>query len=556
MAYKLHYSDYVTPAGPPDPERWVGPPGPMGPPGPNPIVLGDTAPVSAPESSLWFDSTSLQLYVRYNDGNSTQWVPATNVAALSGDMPFLPLSGGTLNGNLAIGSGTGAPTLTLNGAVGQNTGVYWQTTGNMRWRLQTDASDNLGLYAYDGGGGFLDTGILFTQSNKTVTFNFQISTNNVNAPVAGGVAGTMFNASNTGPNAAQGQKFTYFSSAGGAGHDIGLTNIAIFDTVFIAGQTHGMESVWLVSQSPNDTTHNWGCNVGELNIVNRGLDRGWMRDRLAANPTGGLLVVAESVSFGGSGGGEGKNATYGYSTAPSANTNSTGFPAKFYNNFLIEPNSTVGQTGRAIYATGDITGTSSQYPYGPVQTDGTWLHGIDHTKAVYTDGAAETMLTGQALRWIVGPTTAPTSVATIGAFSLGGTAQLILTPPSGGAVYVGGGSGAQSLLFNGASGQNSGIGWQTSGTSRWSMTTDASNNLNIFGFNASGGFLGTMIAFWQGPLLVNVQAQLLASGGFGVFNSGPVTTKPTVTGSKGANAALASLLTALASYGMVLDSST
>ena len=44
--------------------------------------------------------------------------------------------------------------------------------------------------------------------------------------------------------------------------------------------------------------------------------------------------------------------------------------------------------------------------------------------------------------------------------------------------------------------------------------------------------------------------------GFGVFGSTIPDSKPTVTGSKGANAALASLLTALASYGLVTDSST
>jgi hypothetical protein len=34
MGYNLRYSDYVTPAGPPDPSEWVGPPGPPGPVGP------------------------------------------------------------------------------------------------------------------------------------------------------------------------------------------------------------------------------------------------------------------------------------------------------------------------------------------------------------------------------------------------------------------------------------------------------------------------------------------------------------------------------------------
>ena len=34
MSYKLRYSDYATPSGPPNPAEWIGPPGPMGPVGP------------------------------------------------------------------------------------------------------------------------------------------------------------------------------------------------------------------------------------------------------------------------------------------------------------------------------------------------------------------------------------------------------------------------------------------------------------------------------------------------------------------------------------------
>ena len=45
-------------------------------------------------------------------------------------------------------------------------------------------------------------------------------------------------------------------------------------------------------------------------------------------------------------------------------------------------------------------------------------------------------------------------------------------------------------------------------------------------------------------------------GGLGAFNATPPTTKPTVTGAKGSNAALASLLTALAAYGLVTDSTS
>ena len=49
---------------------------------------------------------------------------------------------------------------------------------------------------------------------------------------------------------------------------------------------------------------------------------------------------------------------------------------------------------------------------------------------------------------------------------------------------------------------------------------------------------------------------LWLSGSTGFFGSTPPAAKPTVTGSRGANAALASLLTALASYGLITDSTT
>jgi hypothetical protein len=545
-------------------------------------VISDTPPVAPFPGQFWFDSANPQLYLWYSDPNSSQWVIATaNAGGLSADAPvdgnlygrsnaawsainqaslggpFLPLVGGT-TGPLQIGNGTGTPTLTLNGAAGTAKGVYWQTASTMRWRLQTDASDNLALYAYGAGGAFIDTGILFNQSNKTATFNFQLNTANTTAPVAGGVAGTSLNAANNGANAAYGHRLGYNSSSGGSGFDTGLGVISIFDPIFIAGQSPALEALWIVAQSPNDTTHNWGCNIGELNIVNRGRDAGFTRDRSTSlNPTGGLLMVAESQTFGGTGGGEGKNATYAYSVARSANNNSTGFPAKFYACFLAEPNSIAGLTGRALYATGDITGVSSQYPYGPLQTDGTWLHGIDHTLAVYGDTHAEKLAITQKIGWIVGTTAAPTAIATIGAFGSGAAANLQLLPASGSSVQIGDGTGIQSLNINGAAGVNTGVNWYTAGNPRWRMVLDASNNLNLYGYNASGGFIGAALRFDTGAsLIVEAQAPLIASAGFGVFAAAQVTTRPTVTGAKGSNAALASLLSALAAYGLITDSTS
>jgi hypothetical protein len=50
--------------------------------------------------------------------------------------------------------------------------------------------------------------------------------------------------------------------------------------------------------------------------------------------------------------------------------------------------------------------------------------------------------------------------------------------------------------------------------------------------------------------------ELQLGKGLGVWRTPPPSSKPTVTGSKGGNAALASLLTALASYGLITDSTT
>jgi hypothetical protein len=51
------------------------------------IQVSDSAPSNAAQNSLWFCSTDLMLYVRYYDGNSTQWVPAVNLPASVGEAP-------------------------------------------------------------------------------------------------------------------------------------------------------------------------------------------------------------------------------------------------------------------------------------------------------------------------------------------------------------------------------------------------------------------------------------------------------------------------------------
>jgi hypothetical protein len=38
------------------------------------VLVADAAPVGAPDNALWWESDTGNLYVRYNDGNTTQWV--------------------------------------------------------------------------------------------------------------------------------------------------------------------------------------------------------------------------------------------------------------------------------------------------------------------------------------------------------------------------------------------------------------------------------------------------------------------------------------------------
>ncbi len=54
------------------------------------ITVADAAPSNAKNGDLWFDSIGTQLYVQYNDANSSQWVVCNN-NALSAQIPFTQL---------------------------------------------------------------------------------------------------------------------------------------------------------------------------------------------------------------------------------------------------------------------------------------------------------------------------------------------------------------------------------------------------------------------------------------------------------------------------------
>jgi len=111
------------------------------------IAVGSTPPASPIQGALWWDSIGGQLYVWYNDGDSSQWVTVVN-QGFGGT--YLPLIGGQLTGPLAI-----------NTVAGQVRSYFGQTTGFNRWELQlgdatpeggSSAGSNLNLISYSDAG--------------------------------------------------------------------------------------------------------------------------------------------------------------------------------------------------------------------------------------------------------------------------------------------------------------------------------------------------------------------------------------------------------------------
>ena len=137
------------PEGPQGPQGDIGPDGPLGPMGPQGIqgppgadfpdapadgrlygrqqvtgtmgweeitatlTISDTPPANPAPGQLWWDSVGGQLYVFYNDGNSSQWVIANSITG----GPFLPLAGGTLTGPLAGTSAIFSGTLQIGAGI-------------------------------------------------------------------------------------------------------------------------------------------------------------------------------------------------------------------------------------------------------------------------------------------------------------------------------------------------------------------------------------------------------------------------------------------------------
>jgi hypothetical protein len=123
---------------------------------------------------LWWSTSTGSLAIRYNDGNSTQWVQVNSFPTVTG---FLPLTGGTLSGNLTISKAD--PALILNKLVsGQANVIYGTQAGKARWTIvpgdgSAESSGNAGsnfyIQRYDDAGAYIDAPLVINRATADVT---------------------------------------------------------------------------------------------------------------------------------------------------------------------------------------------------------------------------------------------------------------------------------------------------------------------------------------------------------------------------------------------------
>jgi hypothetical protein len=143
------------------------------------IIVSDTPPVGAKDGTLWWESDSGLLYVRYNDGNSTQWViacPQPDISSFALVTNVVAKAGDTMTGNLTINATS--PGLVLNKSGANPAFVAGTVGGQNRWAIMpgnftAEASGNVGsdfdIYRYDNTGAGIGGAVLHIDRSTGLT---------------------------------------------------------------------------------------------------------------------------------------------------------------------------------------------------------------------------------------------------------------------------------------------------------------------------------------------------------------------------------------------------
>lgn len=159
-------------------------PGPSGPPGSVYVVVALTAPdsnapvITPPNGLLWADTSVPDPITSYVDAPSDGKTYGRMNATWS---PALPLTGGTLTGNINLSPAAGGATLTLNKpASGVGGWIFGQTGGLNRWRMDVgdaatetgsgNAGSNFSIARYTDAGVAIDSPLSINRASGQATF--------------------------------------------------------------------------------------------------------------------------------------------------------------------------------------------------------------------------------------------------------------------------------------------------------------------------------------------------------------------------------------------------
>jgi hypothetical protein len=142
------------------------------------VTISSNPPSNAVAGSMWWDSDNGMLYVRYNDGDSSQWVQATAMPVVD-TSAFVAKAGDTMTGELILSYAT-SPTISLRKQVaGTNPQIRGYNASNLpRWTVNfcdaaAEAGSNQGsnfqIGRFDDAGGFIDGPLYISRSTGSVS---------------------------------------------------------------------------------------------------------------------------------------------------------------------------------------------------------------------------------------------------------------------------------------------------------------------------------------------------------------------------------------------------